>query len=144
MTPRRIEVDGAEERGDSALHAPQKKSVFVGQENMNDKLRYQVVLRDRGFCQYCGFDHATSYAAFAAHEIDHVVMPRGQDGCDAIDNLKLSCSGCNKMLGGAHKRKLTLDTFEKRREYIEKQLLVDKLSWFPKVQAEILESLKTS
>ena len=105
---------------------------------MNSKLRHEVIFRDKGYCQYCGFDHSTSYAAYAAHEIDHAIIRRGQSGCDAIDNLRLCCSGCNKMLGGAHKRKLVLDTFEKRKAYIQERMQADKNTWFPAVQAEIL------
>lgn len=104
---------------------------------MNNELRHAVIFRDKGFCQYCGFDHSNSYAAYAAHEIDHVVIPRGQPGCDAIENLKLSCSGCNKILGGAFKRSLILDTFEKRKAYVQQCMKVDKETWFPAVQAEI-------
>jgi len=105
---------------------------------MNNKLRHEVIFRDKGFCQYCGFDHATSYAAYAAHEIDHAIIPRGQPGCDEPNNLKLSCSGCNKILGGAYKRGLILDTFQKRKDYIQKCMQEDKDTWFPGVQAEIL------
>ena len=106
---------------------------------MNNTLRHEVIFRDKGYCQYCGFDHATSYAAYAAHEIDHVIIPRGQPGCDALDNLALSCSGCNKILGGAYKRGVTLDTLQKRKDYIMKCMQEDKATWFPGVQSEILK-----
>jgi 5-methylcytosine-specific restriction endonuclease McrA len=109
---------------------------------MNNTLRHKVIFRDKGYCQYCGFDHAMSYAAYAAHEIDHVTIPRGVPGCDALNNLALSCSGCNKILSGTHKRGLTLDTLQKRKDYITKCMQEDKATWFPDVQAEILKQRK--
>ena len=104
---------------------------------MNDKIRNKVIRRDVGFCQYCGCDMTTSYAVFGMCEIDHV-RSRKIGGTDDLDNLRLACSSCNKMLA-RHGR---LTTFEARREHIQTRLQSDKLDWFPRVQTEIRELRK--
>ena len=55
--------------------------------------RFNVFLRDRFTCQYCG-------RPFATHELtfDHVV-PRSKGGRTTWDNVVTSCSSCNLMKG---------------------------------------------
>ena len=79
----------------------------------------------------------TSYAVFGMCEIDHV-RSRKMDGTDDLGNLRLACSGCNKMLA-RHGR---LTTFEARREHIQARLQSDKYKWFPRVQAELWDLRK--
>jgi 5-methylcytosine-specific restriction endonuclease McrA len=51
--------------------------------------RFNVFLRDRFLCQYCGERHATVDLTF-----DHVV-PRSRGGLTAWDNVVAACSPCN-------------------------------------------------
>ncbi len=54
-------------------------------------LRKQVVLRANGCCEYC-----SSQERFATHDfsVEHIV-PHSKGGLDHLDNLALSCQGCN-------------------------------------------------
>lgn len=51
--------------------------------------RFNVFLRDRFRCQYCGRKHASADLTF-----DHVV-PRSRGGLTAWDNVVACCSPCN-------------------------------------------------
>jgi 5-methylcytosine-specific restriction endonuclease McrA len=51
--------------------------------------RFNVFLRDRFRCQYCGHKHASADLTF-----DHVV-PRSRGGQTAWDNVVAACSPCN-------------------------------------------------
>jgi len=56
--------------------------------------RFNVFLRDRFHCQYCGGNFATNELTF-----DHVV-PRSKGGRTTWDNVVTACAGCNLMKGG--------------------------------------------
>lgn len=58
-------------------------------------LRRLVYDRANGCCEYC---LTPEFAAFAAHEVDHIVAQK-HGGLTQADNLALSCSLCNKHKG---------------------------------------------
>ncbi len=55
--------------------------------------RFNVFLRDRFRCQYCGASHPTPDLTF-----DHVV-PRSRGGVTSWDNVVTACSACNMRKG---------------------------------------------
>ena len=55
--------------------------------------RFNVFLRDRFACQYCGVTPGTSELTF-----DHVI-PRSRGGHTAWDNVVAACSDCNLVKG---------------------------------------------
>ncbi len=55
--------------------------------------RFNVFLRDRFACQYCGDSPGTSELTF-----DHVI-PRSRGGHTAWDNVVAACSNCNLVKG---------------------------------------------
>lgn len=56
-----------------------------------ESLRTFVVARAGGACEYC---RLIEYATGMTFHIEHV-LPRSQGGITVIDNLALSCPGCN-------------------------------------------------
>ncbi|MDX2096131.1 MAG: HNH endonuclease signature motif containing protein [Leptolyngbyaceae cyanobacterium bins.59] len=58
-------------------------------------LRRLVYDRANGACEYC---FIPEIAAFASHEIDHIVAEK-HGGLTQEDNLALSCTLCNKYKG---------------------------------------------
>lgn len=54
--------------------------------------RSQVTDRANGRCEYC---QAPSLFSTAPYEIEHII-PRAKGGATTINNLALSCSGCNR------------------------------------------------
>jgi 5-methylcytosine-specific restriction endonuclease McrA len=62
--------------------------------------RFNVFLRDRFHCQYCGGDFATNELTF-----DHVI-PKSRGGRTAWTNVVTACSPCN-LLKGNHLLKET-------------------------------------
>ncbi len=67
---------------------------YVSQERRPAFTRFNVFLRDRFACQYCG-------DAFPAHELtfDHV-MPRSRGGRTTWENVVSACAPCNLRKGG--------------------------------------------
>ena len=59
---------------------------------INAALRKQVYRRARGCCEYCLLP---DIAAFAPHEVDHIIAEK-HGGLTAAENLALSCTLCNK------------------------------------------------
>ena len=55
-------------------------------------LRRQVYERAKGYCEYCLIP---DIAAFAPHEIDHIIAEK-HGGLTEAENLALSCTLCNK------------------------------------------------
>ena len=55
--------------------------------------RFNVFLRDRFVCQYCGDDFPTHELTF-----DHVI-PRSRGGRTAWENVVTACGGCNLLKG---------------------------------------------
>ena len=53
--------------------------------------RAQVIARANGRCEYC--QAPTSFSA-TPYAIEHII-PRAKGGATTVDNLALSCSGCN-------------------------------------------------
>lgn len=56
--------------------------------------RYNIFLRDRNTCQYCGRRHRRSQL-----NIDHVI-PRSRGGKTVWENVVCSCMECNRKKGG--------------------------------------------
>jgi hypothetical protein len=54
-------------------------------------IRKQVVVRDRGYCQYCGLRQRGQAAIF---HIDHIV-PKSKGGRTEPANLALQCTHCS-------------------------------------------------
>jgi 5-methylcytosine-specific restriction endonuclease McrA len=72
--------------------------------------RFNVFLRDRFVCQYCGGPHPAPYLTF-----DHVV-PRSRGGRTTWDNVVTACTDCNLRKGnklpvesGLHPRRRPLE-----------------------------------
>ena len=57
-----------------------------------DRVRAQVMLRDKGLCQPCRHAGRVSPAT----EVDHIV-PKSQEGTDDSTNLQAICSPCHKV-----------------------------------------------
>src|SRR5688500_6343293 len=60
--------------------------------------RFNLFLRDRFCCQYCGSPHHLTF--------DHVV-PRRLGGKTTWENVATACAPCNQRTGGAHHRART-------------------------------------
>lgn len=87
-------------------------------------LRFDVLLRDKHVCQYCGEP---------ARQADHVI-PRKCGGYDHIDNLVAACSSCNRIAGNNR-----FSTFDEKKLWIlthRKKFLNDKRP------TELLEQIK--
>jgi hypothetical protein len=54
-------------------------------------MRRQIIELAQGRCEYCRLPETHSPAPFA---IDHI-LPRSLEGDDELENLALSCPGCN-------------------------------------------------
>ncbi|MCR9220029.1 MAG: HNH endonuclease [Alphaproteobacteria bacterium] len=72
--------------------------------------RFNVFLRDRLLCQYCGDD-------FSAHDLtfDHVV-PRSQGGVTSWANVVSACGPCNLRKGGRTPRQAGMPLMRRPRE----------------------------
>jgi hypothetical protein len=71
---------------------------------VSERLRAEVIARDGYVCQHCGRvvrDRDRRYQTIAPDniEIDHVV-PLAEGATTTIENLVVSCMGCNKKKGG--------------------------------------------
>ena len=71
-------------------------------------LRQAVYERDNFTCQYCGF-----HASEKELEIDHIV-PVSRGGTNDIDNLRTSCSKCNKKKGAKLERSIQVPDINKK------------------------------
>jgi len=58
---------------------------------LSQSLRHQVFERAKGYYEYCFSQQKFSMDTFS---VDHV-FPRSKGGSDDLDNLALSCQGCN-------------------------------------------------
>ena len=84
--------------------------------------RFNVFLRDRFHCQYCGGDFATNELTF-----DHVV-PKSRGGRTSWNNVVTACSPCNLLKGnrllreiGMHLQRAPLEpTFSHHAHHITK------------------------
>jgi len=88
---------------DRVIHSPSFKlylpsvislKEYVSQERRPAFTRFNVFLRDRFACQYCG-------DAFPSHDLtfDHVV-PRSRGGRTTWENVVSACAPCNLRKGG--------------------------------------------
>lgn len=59
--------------------------------NISAKLRREVTKRAKEFCEYCRSNSAFSDSPF---DVEHIV-PISADGKTVLENLALSCHGCN-------------------------------------------------
>jgi len=84
---------------------------------VHHKLWRQVFQRDKGFCQYCGADLLRSFSMYWSATVDHVLAVSA-GGQDTLENLKLSCTGCNGLLS----RSAALSTFEDRKALVRKRI----------------------
>ena len=66
---------------------------FVPAARRSPFTRFNVFLRDRFTCQYCGNGFPTHRLTF-----DHIV-PRSRGGRTTWENVVAACSGCNLMKG---------------------------------------------
>jgi 5-methylcytosine-specific restriction endonuclease McrA len=57
--------------------------------------RHMVVARAGGACEYC---RLLEWATGVTFHVEHI-LPRSQGGQTAMDNLALSCPGCNLAKG---------------------------------------------
>ncbi len=53
--------------------------------------RAHVITRANGRCEYC---QSPSLFSTAPYTVEHII-PRAKEGATTIDNLALSCAGCN-------------------------------------------------
>lgn len=60
-------------------------------EGLSPQVRWQVVDRARGRCEYCGLSQEGQEATF---HVDHVV-PRSAGGPSELSNLALACVSCS-------------------------------------------------
>jgi HNH endonuclease len=85
---------------------------------------WDAYVRDRYICQYCGLD-ARALGRHDLHCPDHLV-PRNAGGPDDLDNLVVSCAGCNILKGKCDLRNDELglprdELIRRARKRIEKQ-----------------------
>ena len=64
--------------------------------SISEALRQQGRQRARFLCEYC---HAAEKWQYTLFTIDHII-PLAKGGSDAIDNLALACSYCNRRKNG--------------------------------------------
>ena len=81
--------------------APQQKPAFT---------RFNVFLRDRWCCQYCGQKFRTQELTF-----DHVI-PRSRGGRTTWDNIVTACQDCNALKGNMMPEKARMYPRTKPRE----------------------------
>jgi hypothetical protein len=55
---------------------------------------WDVTVRDRGRCVYCGLDGSQDIRVLGTLLLDHLI-PRSANGTDDVDNLVLACPLCN-------------------------------------------------
>ncbi len=60
-------------------------------ERVSEKLRKQVILRARGYCEYCRCPDTVTNSPFS---VDHII-PKSKDGKTSLGNLAYACQGCN-------------------------------------------------
>ena len=60
-------------------------------KRITSRQRRDVIERAKGFCEYCLSDMSISAGPFA---VDHIA-PQSKGGETELDNLALSCQGCN-------------------------------------------------
>ena len=60
-------------------------------ERISTRLRADVTARARGCCEYCRSQDRFSTHSFS---VEHI-LPRSRGGTLTLDNLALSCQGCN-------------------------------------------------
>lgn len=75
---------------------PKKKKISM-------KVRREVILRDKGICQYCGAvgkykDWTGKGWVWMEYELDHVI-PESLGGSGEIDNIVVACRACNRKKG---------------------------------------------
>jgi len=63
-----------------------------------DPRHWDVVIRDKGKCQYCGLDGTQDIRILGSFQLDHLI-PWFANGTDDLDNLVLSCPLCNRDKG---------------------------------------------
>jgi 5-methylcytosine-specific restriction endonuclease McrA len=59
---------------------------------------WEIALRCRGKCVYCGLDASEDVRILMSSQLDHLI-PRNSGGSDDEDNLVLACHGCNRYKG---------------------------------------------
>jgi 5-methylcytosine-specific restriction endonuclease McrA len=96
--PRALKCDACLETSELRNRARRRAGV------VSERLRAEVIARDGYVCQHCGRvvrDRDRRYQTIAPDniEIDHVV-PLAEGATTTIENLVVSCMGCNKKKGG--------------------------------------------
>ena len=77
--------------------------------------RFNVFLRDRFTCQYCGEKHRSSDLTF-----DHV-LPRCKGGVTSWENIVAACHGCNQDKDAEHRKPLHAPRRPSARELLSAQ-----------------------
>jgi hypothetical protein len=60
-------------------------------KSISAKIRREVILQAKGFCEYCRSNSRFSDSPF---DIDHI-LPESGGGKSDLSNLALACHGCN-------------------------------------------------
>ena len=79
-----------------------------------DAVWHKVFERDQGKCQYCDMDLLQDFHHYTIASLDHVQSRKSGGAEDDLNNLVLSCHGCNIRLSRAHH----LTTIEDRKKYL--------------------------
>ena len=92
---------------------------------VSNRLRYEILRRDRFACRYCGARAGDG----AVLEIDHV-LPRVLGGSDKAENLVTACVACNSGKGSTHPDSPAIDDLD-----------ADALRWW-KARRAVTEKMK--
>ncbi len=83
---------------------------------------FDVYVRDRCTCQYCGYSGIGDFDAWMHLSIDHLVPKMHGGSEDDPDNLVTCCNRCNVLLGSANPPSGTRDQqIEWKRQEVAKK-----------------------
>ena len=79
----------------------------------SEKIWKEVVKKTNGKCVYCDIDLLVNFSIYMISSVEHI-RPKIRGGSDKIENLTLSCIGCNVRLS-----KCESETIDERKNYLE-------------------------